>query len=356
MLNYLKNLCLVVLLYFINCYQAVALANHEDFYYKTIVFEQQLLHTVTVNPNKYKIVNAIAATTTGKNVDALSRIARKHNALAAVNGGFFRAVADDLFVPAGPLKIMGVWHGIAYHPRAAIGWKDGSNLVVIDRLKTKTVIKAGNLNLPIFYFNPHYHVYQNKKYPQSKAVLYSSIYPDFLKLNNRFPNILIKKNNEFVYNYQADSSINSLYENGKISNNDLSMAELVIKIIPQLDQDTVDLWQEVDFITSGAPVLIKNHEQLPSYAQEKLSYQFIYNQYPRTAICILSNGFWKFVVTANMTIPELANAMQSLQCRDAINLDGGGSSSLYLSSNVQSELDVSSIVNPITDAILVLPK
>ncbi|MGD0465639.1 MAG: phosphodiester glycosidase family protein [Gammaproteobacteria bacterium] len=352
MLSYFKKLFLL----FWFC-QSQLIFGSEDLYYKTILVEQQLVHTVTVNPKKYKIINTTAQAT-GENIDFLSNIARKYSAIAAINGGFFREVDHNLFVPAGPLKIANVWHGIAYQPRAAIGWKADGDLVLIDRLKTKTLVQIGGLNLPVYYFNPHYHAsyqnnqYQDNKYIDNKAVLYSSIYPDFLNLENKYPNILIKQNDEDNYIYRISNSIKST----DIAKANLELAKVSVSVIPQLEPDTTDLWQTVDYITSGAPVLIKNYDLLSNYAQEKISYQFVNSQHARTAVCILENGFWKFVVASSMTIPELANTMQILQCRDAINLDGGSSSSMYLSLAMRSDSEFPSIVNPIVDAILVLPK
>ena len=345
--NFFKNLLLLILFYFghLQCISA-----SEDFYYKTILVDQQLVHTITVNPKKYKIINTTAQAT-GENIDFLSNIARKYSAIAAINGGFFREIEHNLFVPAGPLKVGNVWHGIAYQPRAAIGWKADGDLVLIDRLKTKTLVQVGSLNLPVYYFNPpHYHAYQDNKYTGTKAGLYSSIYPDFLNLEHKYPNILIKQDDEPIYIYKMSNVIKST----EISEDNLKLAKVSVNIIPQLEPESVDVWQSVDYVTSGSPILIKNYHMLSNYTQEKISYNFINSQHARTAVCILGNGFWKFVVVSSMTIPELADTMQILQCKDAINLDGGSSSSMYLSSDMKSGSEFQSIVNPIVDAILVL--
>lgn len=100
---------------------------------------------------------------------------------------------------------------------------------------------------------------------------------------------------------------------------------------------------------------MKNNKILTDYNKEKVAHNFIYNKHPRSAICILNNRFWKFVTTPNMTIPELANAMFVLQCKDAINLDGGGSSEMYLSEQMFNLEVLNTMVNPITDIIMVLP-
>lgn len=351
--NLTKNLIKkLIVLFCINVVQVVA--NSEDFYYKTIIFEQQLIHTVGVNPNKYRILNTTAMDITGKNTDYLAHIAPITGAVAAINGGFFRSIENNFFVPAGPLKVANnIWHGIGYQPRAAIGWFKDNNVVLMDRIKTKTSIKLSNISLPVSYFNVPYYIDQYNKYINTKPVLYSSIYHNFFNLNSKSSNLLIKQNNELVYIYQNNTQIKKL----DISKADMDAAKVDIEVIPQLEADQAALWQKVDFITGGAPLLIKNYHELFNYSLEKLSYNFVYGKHNRTAVCTLDNGCWVFVVTASgITIPELVNVMQNLQCKDAINLDGGGSSSIYLSSKYQTVADFASIVNKITDAILILPK
>lgn len=64
-----------------------------------------------------------------------------------------------------------------------------------------------------------------------------------------------------------------------------------------------------------------------------------------------------------MTIPELAVFMQELGCQYALNLDGGGSSTLYINSEVvnhpEGDIDEDygiETLRPVSDAILILPK
>ena len=353
MLNNTHTKLLLILLCFLHPKVIATSSNNSinsiDCYYQTHIIKQQLVHTVTINPNKYKIINT-TANTIHKNVAHVTNMALKYNALVGINGGFFREVDNNLFVPAGLLKVANTWHGIAYQSRASIGWQANGNLVLIDRLKTKTSVQIDEMKLPVYYFNPHYNVN-----PHNKLVLYSNIYPDFANLNTiGEQNFIIKENNELTYIY----NINNELKTSKFSLTELGSAKVSVDIMPQLEPDTKDLWKTVDFITSGAPVLIKNHRILSDYAQEKIASHFIHTPHARTAICILENGFWKFISAQNMTIPALAEATEVLQCKDAINLDGGSSTDLYLSAKLPNDYDqeFTSIVNQVTDATLVLPK
>ena len=340
----LNNYFILIILFI--SYNIQVLANSNDFYYKSIIFEQKLIHTVTVNPSKYNILNTTALDVTGKNTDYLTNIAVKYGAIAAINGGFFRSIENNFSVPAGPLKVANnIWHGIGYQSRAAIGWFQDSNQVLIDRIKTKTSVTIGDDKLTVSYFNTPYHLEKNTKYLHAKSGLYSSIYYSFFNLANKNHYFMINQNNKLAYIYQSNNKINA------------QEAKVNVEIIPQLESNHTTLWQNVDYITGGAPVLIKNYHALSNYASEKISYNFVHGKHNRTAVGILDNGFWVFVVTASgVSIPELVNIMQHLQCKDAINLDGGGSSSLYLSPKYQIVSEFPSMANKITDVILVVPK
>lgn len=351
-INISCTLCITISL-IIKIITSVAVAhdsqNNQDFYYKSIIIDKQLVQTVTVNPEKYKIINENASTI-NKNVAYVEQIAKKHQALMAINGGFFRKVDKHLYVPAGALKSNNIWQGITYHSRASIGWKPNTNLVLIDRLKTQTSIIFGNTKLRVTHFNPHNNLFKQINYSQNKIIIYSSIYPDFNTLNLLNPqNFPIEEQGKINYIY----NLNNITLN-KFDLIDLISSKLKIEIFPQLDPDTRETWNNIEFITSGAPILMKNHLTLTDYNKEKIAYNFINNKHARTAICILDNGFWKFVKVPNMTIPELTNLMVLLKCKDAINLDGGGSSEMYLS-NIPNYEILTNIVNPITDIIMVLP-
>lgn len=98
------------------------------------------------------------------------------------------------------------------------------------------------------------------------------------------------------------------------------------------------------------------------YQVEKLSEDFDTTRHPRTAVGIDARGNWIFVVvdgrqpgrSIGMDLYELTDLMLSLGCRYAINLDGGGSTTMYLNGSVvNSPSDVSG-ERPVADALMIL--
>ena len=132
-----------------------------------------------------------------------------------------------------------------------------------------------------------------------------------------------------------------------------------IKILPLLDPAAN--WSHLPHIVGGTPVLIKNGVLIEDYTPEKTILSFLEKRHARTAIGIRENGEWvSVVVDANpavgfggMSIKELAQFMLELECIEAVNLDGGSSSTLVLNNSIVNTLYKEP--REVSDAILFIP-
>jgi len=103
----------------------------------------------------------------------------------------------------------------------------------------------------------------------------------------------------------------------------------LVNIVSTID---VDNWiNACTFIHSG-PLLLLNGDIQPL---ENNNWNNVRN--PRTGVCISYNGKVKlitvdgrFYTSAGMTLPEFQTFLKILGCKSAINLDGGGSTTMYL--------------------------
>jgi len=86
------------------------------------------IHILTVNPNEHSIL-AVKADQKNKRETVLS-MAKKNNAIAAVNGGFWQ----ENGLPAGILKINNYWYGTASKARGALGWSQNGKFTLMDRV------------------------------------------------------------------------------------------------------------------------------------------------------------------------------------------------------------------------------
>src|SRR5207253_9594199 len=108
------------------------------------------------------------------------------------------------------------------------------------------------------------------------------------------------------------------------------------KIVFEMQSDGID-WRKVDQLISGGPYLLRDGKISPDSDVERFKDDFTKQRHPRSAVGRTANGdFWFVAVdgrqsmSVGATIEELAQVMFNLGCRDAINLDGGGSTDLNI--------------------------
>lgn len=123
--------------------------------------------------------------------------------------------------------------------------------------------------------------------------------------------------------------------------------------LPMLDEGAIGLenglpqqldkpdggWEELNTpptIISSGPMLLRNGQILP---QEDID--FMNKKHARTAVGLSSGKMWMVVVdgyrpqASGMSIHELSDLLKELGSENGINLDGGGSSTLWVSSKPQ---------------------
>lgn len=331
----------------------------------------QVVHVLKINPSKTKI-SSVRASETGVSRDTVSNIAKQYNAIAAVNGGFFKLSLKENGngLPAGILKIANQWHGIAYQTRGAIGWDSDTGEAQFDRLQTKSRLIIAGQSITLHAMN--------QSLPVAKGVLLSDSYTEEIPQNDTISiliedNIIadIKDNQSYfvprgLYVYNVNKTLMSKMPRFKIGDS----IELRVTVQPQLDHYSADFWDHVPNILGGGPLLLKNGKSLSDFHKEKINKKFLSDRYARTAVGIDKENLWYIVVAektflsgmSGMTIVELQQFMLSLGCTDALNLDGGGSSTMYLNNNVvntaegdEDEGFGSLVFRKVSDVLLIMP-
>jgi exopolysaccharide biosynthesis protein len=146
--------------------------------------------------------------------------------------------------------------------------------------------------------------------------------------------------------------------------------ESEIEVIPMSTppHTSPEEWRELEHIVGGTPVLVRNGNVIEDYSPEQTLESFLVKKHPRTAVGIRDNGEWVFVVVdgrfygflGGMTIKELAELMLNLGCIEALNLDGGGSSTMVVEGIVINDpcgelKEDEKQVEAVSDAILIFP-
>jgi hypothetical protein len=320
------------------------------------------IHIVEANPANLTIA---AERALGKGIgrETVSSIAKRKRAIVAVNGGFFRIGGDYDGEPLGVLKIGTDWFSEPGLPRAALGWSEGGGSVLIDRLTMKWSLWVDGTVFPISGINRPRGI--------KDSIIFTGKFNGSTLTSSTGTEVIVDSGVVERIRSGGDSSIP---QNGFVFSVGKSVGVELGSIRPG-DEAKVswefsapgqpsDPWESMEFLVGGTPLLLREGEIIRDFGPEKVPENFVNQRHPRTAVGIRADGTWVFVVvdgrrptiSVGMTLSELAQLMKSLGCKDALNLDGGGSSTLYLYGQVVNIPSDLAGERPVSDAILVMPK
>ena len=309
-----------------------------------------LTNILAVSPDAVDI-RPYRALSAGIGTETLVSLARRHKALAAINGGFFEMVGTFRGESVGALKINGEWVSEPEQGRAVIGFRtvDGKIEAYIDRiaLRQALVLPSGE-TLPIDGMN--------RNRGRNELVIYR---PYFHGVTLTMPNgvEVTVKNGEVVgiHEGQGSSRIPAdgyvLSASGKKRDELLSYiaegdtVQIHETIIPERVGDS-ELWASFAHIVGGGPLLLQNGTatSTQAYAREGFDRAFHSFWHPRTAVGKKTDGTLLFVtitatkagVRRGVMLPRLAELFLEWGATDALNLDGGHSSMLVIRDEVVS--------------------
>jgi exopolysaccharide biosynthesis protein len=323
--------------------------------------EQGIVHRQIVNNGVLTNILAISpdaadirpyrALSAGIGTESLVSLARRHKALAAINGGFFEMMGTFRGESVGALKIDGEWVSEPEQGRAAIGLRtvDGKREAYIDRiaLRQELVLQDGS-TLPIngmnrnrgrnelVLYRPHFHVVTLTK-PDGVEVVVR---------NGKVTGIFDKHGSSRI---PSDGYI--LSASGKKGNILLAQiaegeaVEIRETVIPERVGDS-NLWASFGHIIGGGPLLLQDGiaPSTQAYAREGFDQAFHSFWHPRTAVGKKADGTLFFVtitataagVRRGVMLPRLAELFLEWGATDALNLDGGNSSMLIIRDEIVS--------------------
>ena len=275
--------------------------------------------------NEDLVIEPAIASGTLASKSKIANIANRENAIVAINGGYFKPQTG---VPLGTLMINKKVYTGPIYDRVAMGIFDNGFDMARVQLRAqvetnKGGLKIDNINQPrmlsthtIVYTSdwgeysppcPKYGVQIVVENGKATRVSYGS---------NRIPK------DGFVI-VGAEKNLNSI--------KDAKRFKLNVKINPE--------WKDVNHIISGGPYLIKNGDIYVDMTAQKLG--SIGGRNPRTAIgytrdnhLIMLTADGREGSSIGLTLVELANLMKELGCINAMNLDGGGSTVMFVKGQV----------------------
>ena len=278
-------------------------------------------------------------------VEPARRLAFRRGAAAAINGGFFVVDGDFRGDSAGLLVIDGrVWSEPDRH-RGAIGlWdEDGRTHATVGRVTLGAVATvtpaAGGEPLPF----PISGI--DRPRGDGDTILYT---PEFHRTTLTAPGgveVVVAggavawiarglgsaaiPDQGFVLSFSAKAATSL----PPIAKGDrANVATTLRSLLPDPD----GAWSKVRFAASAGPVLLAGGERVLDPAAESISRVFCAARHPRTAAGVRADGTLLFVTvdgrqpewSVGMTCDELADLLLELGATEAVNLDGGGSTTM----------------------------
>ncbi len=255
----------------------------------------------------------------------ISGIADRENAIVAINGGYFKPQTGT---PLGTLMINKKVYTGPIYDRVAIGFFDDGYSMARLKLDAQVITEKGGIQI------------DNINQPRMLSTHVIVFTGDWGKVSPQTP----------TYGIQAviqnGKLVKTSYQPCEIPENGYVIVGPESKIKPFLNAHKFNLdvkmspnWQGVNHILSGGPYLIKDGDIFIDMTAEKLN--AVGGRNPRTAIgytkdnhLIMLTADGREGASIGLTLTELAFLMKQLGCVNAMNLDGGGSTVMYVNGRV----------------------
>ena len=116
-------------------------------------------------------------------------------------------------------------------------------------------------------------------------------------------------------------------------------------------------------VIGGVPQLIREGKIAITWESEKSSKAFVETRHPRTAVAKLKDGKFLMITvdgrsesSGGIGLEDLAKLLLEFGGTDAMNLDGGGSTTMFLDGKVVNKPSDKEGERRVSDAILVFPR
>ncbi|MFH0702036.1 MAG: phosphodiester glycosidase family protein [bacterium] len=282
------------------------------------------INILEINPaiNPYISIEPALAGITLANTKKISNIVKQNNGIAGINASFFKPTSG---VPLGTLIINEELMTGPIYERVTLGIKDNQFRMARISLQGKIItrqgdeIKIDNINQP--------------RMLASYTLLYSGRWGKITPPTPQYGIQIAVKNNKIIEISKNQLNIpesgfviaGSQKQLGKLKIND------PIEILISTDPD----WSDIKHAVSGGPYLVKEGQIYIDAKEQKLT--SIIGRNPRTAVGYTEDNRLIMVTidgrqnkSAGVSLYELARLMKNFGCYNAMNLDGGSSTQMFV--------------------------
>jgi Phosphodiester glycosidase/AMIN domain len=278
------------------------------------------LQTIWVNPQ------------TQKGIAPLATIAADSGAAVAINAGFFDRNTQ---LSLGAIRRDETWFSGPILNRGAIGWTEAGDMVMARLSLQETLMVNDTQQLPLQYLN--------SGFPKAGVSRYTPEWGDiYTPLQDNEVAIVVEDNlvTRHVPSGKAGSTTIPIPRNGYllVARFDRNAVEKLpvgasVRVEQTTNPSTFDRYPQ---ILAAGPLLVENRQIVLNAPSEQFNPAFATGRAARSAIARTEAGTVLFVAIHHSgsgvgpTLTDTAQIMAQLGAIDALNLDGGSSTSLYL--------------------------
>ena len=284
---------------------------------------------VEADKNIYNVKPALAR---GRvpGLQTTSGISDMTDAVAAVNATYFAGNGDAI----GMVKIDGDMAGTTYYKRTALGILSNGQ-PVMGRVSYNGRVTIGGVSQPVSGVDAergednltlYNHWYGTRTRTNEFGKEYTVVNGKVTAIKNG--NSVIPKNGVVVSVHGAAAD---------------AFAKVKVGDKAVISQELGSPWNQAVEIMGAGPRLVENGNVKVTAGWEQFPSDIRYGRAPRSAVAILKNGNYLLGVvdgrqadSVGLTLTEWAELLVKMGAKDAMNLDGGGSSALVVGGEVQN--------------------
>lgn len=282
----------------------------------------------------------------------VSRMAMQNNAIAAVNGLFFAPDGR----PLGLIVIDGRVISEPYANRTAIGFKPGETIIGTVGFSGRVTNLSNGQSIPLSGIN--------RPRSTDEVIIYTADH-GVTSRTNEFGVDLIVIDQEIVEICEGNALIP---EAGVVISGHGTARDFLLENFAVGDRLEWAITLEPDWLAEGfvdliggGPRLVENGRINITGELERFQPDVLYSRAPRTALGVTKDNKLLLVtvngrqpgISVGMTLTELAELMLELGAINAMNLDGGGSTTMVIRNQVLN-LPSDGIERPVSNGIMII--